>query len=68
MASLQGGEVSMKITRFGSSPEGPIALEILYFMTGTLAGLALAVNVHNVKLKLPIDNKFPACYQNICFS
>lgn len=58
----------MKITRFGSSPEGPMALEILYFTTGALVGLALAMNVQNVKLKLPIDNKFPACYQNICFS
>ena len=45
-----------------------MALEILYFTTGALVGLALAMNVHNVKLKLPIDNKFPACYQNICFS
>ena len=58
----------MKITRFGSSLEGPMALEILYFITGALVGLALAINVHNVKLNLPIDNKFPACYQNICFS
>jgi len=58
----------MKVTRFGSSPEGPIALEILYLMTGALVGLALAMNVQNVKLKLPIENKFPACYQNICFS
>ena len=58
----------MKITRFGSSLEGPLALEILYLMTGALVGLALATNLHNVKLKLPIDDKFPACYQNICFS
>jgi hypothetical protein len=57
----------MKITRFGSSPEGPMALEILYFITGALVGLALAMSVHNVKL-MPTDNKFPACYQNICFS
>ena len=58
----------MKITRFGSSLEGPLALEILYLMTGVLVGFALAMNLHNVKLKLPTDNKFPACYQNICFS
>jgi len=68
MASLQGGDVSMKITRFGSSLKSPLALEILYFITGALVGLALAMNVHNVNLKLPTDNKFPACYQNICFS
>jgi hypothetical protein len=58
----------MKITRFGSSLKSPLALEILYFITGALVGLALAMNVHNVKLKLPTDNKFPVCYQNICFS
>ena len=58
----------MKITRFGSSLEGPMALEILYFITGALVGFALAMNAHSAKLKLPIDNKFPACYQNICFS
>jgi len=58
----------MKTTRFGSLSEGPLALEILYFVTGALVGLALAMNVHNVKLKPPTDNKFPACYQNICFS
>jgi hypothetical protein len=58
----------MKVTRFGSPLEGPMALEILYFITGALVGLALAINAHSVKLKLPTDNKFPACYQNICFS
>ena len=57
----------MKITRFGSSLKGSLALEILYFITGALVGLALAMSVHNVKL-MPTDNKFPACYQNICFS
>jgi len=45
-----------------------MALEILYFITGALVGFALAMNAHSAKLKLPIDNKFPACYQNICFS
>jgi hypothetical protein len=58
----------MKISRFGTLPEGPLPLEILYFMTGGLLGLALAMNVHTTKLKAQTDNRFPACYQNICFS
>jgi len=58
----------MKITRFGTLPTGPLPLEILYFVTGGLVGLALALNVHTTKLNAQTDNKFPACYQNICFS
>jgi hypothetical protein len=57
----------MKITRFGSSLDSPLALEILYFVTGALVGLTLGITVHNVKSDLPTDNKFIACYQNICF-
>ena len=60
----------MKITRFGISPKGELALEILYLMTGAFVGLAMAITVHHsvMKLKLQTDNRFPACYQNICFS
>jgi hypothetical protein len=58
----------MKITRFGSSLNSPLALEIIYFATGALVGLALAINVANVKSDLPTDNKFIACYEDICFS
>jgi hypothetical protein len=58
----------MKISRFGTLPKGPLPLEILYLMTGGLLGLALAMNVHTTKLKAQTDNRFPACYQNICFS
>jgi hypothetical protein len=58
----------MKSTMFGSSTKGPLALELLYFITGASVGLALAMTVHNAKLELPTDNKFLACYQNICFS
>jgi hypothetical protein len=56
--------------RFGSSPKGTLALEILYLMTGAFVALAVAIaaHTHSVKLKLPTDNKFLACYQNICFS
>jgi hypothetical protein len=57
-------------TTFGSSPKGTLALESLYFMTGAFVALAIAItaHTHSVKLKLPTDNRFPACYQNICFS
>jgi hypothetical protein len=41
---------------------------ILYFVTGAFVGLALAKTVHSVKSDLQTDNKFLACYQNICFS
>ena len=57
-------------TRFDGLPKGTLALEILYFMTGAFVALAVAItaHIHSVKIKLPTDNKFPACYQNICFS
>jgi hypothetical protein len=58
----------MKITRFGSSLNSPLAIEILYFVTGACVGLALAITVHNAKLDPATDNKFLACYTNICFS
>jgi hypothetical protein len=42
----------MKVTRFGSSLDSRLALEILYFVTGALVGLTLAITVHNVKSDL----------------
>lgn len=55
----------MNTSRFGSKIDGNLKLELLYVFTAVM--VALAVTVRIPRVGKTNDNRFPACYTNICF-
>lgn len=56
----------MKSTNFGTAPKGDLVLELVYVATAIAVALAISVNIP--RIGKTDDNRFPACYTNVCFS
>ena len=41
---------------------------LLYVAVAILLAIAIKLNVDTNKIRAPADNRFPACYSNVCFA
>jgi len=43
-------------------------IELLYVVTAVLVAIAIKLIVETNKIRGPIDDRFPACYSDVCFA